>query len=160
MPSHNATFFKEIAHRLGVSHAGLARLIGYSGPNTAVTASKITSGAKGMSGPARRALEYLAQSALDDNNKSIIPEYTIGGDPTGVCNGDYVIRLWYPRFVGLIHAPDRSLAVADSVALADVETLYIMIWLDNPAAIDIDNLLKHTASVIKACTLDTCDDDF
>ncbi len=145
---NNARFFKETARQIGVSHAGLARLIGYIGPNTAVTASKITSGAKGMSGPARQALEYLAQGVPDDAMKSILPEYFVGGDPTGVCDGDFVARLWYPRFIGIINTPDPVLAAAavDFVALADIETLYIIMWLDDPAAADVDDLLKRAVS--------------
>lgn len=112
------------------------------------------------SGPAAVAMTYLAQGALDDAMREVIPEFVHAGAlPDGDTHPELVIRLWWPRFVAVVLSAEVPPPEGARWVWIErgVERLVAALWIDDPAALgsaDPDGLLQRAAVLLQEATLD------
>jgi hypothetical protein len=119
--------------------------------------------AEGPTGPAGIALTYLGQGALDDELKRVVPEYAFGpGLGDGGSGREIIVRLWWPRFIGVVlegHVP----TTLDSAWIEDeVERLAVAMWIDDPnlpGAPDPIEWVRRAATLIQIETQDAAEND-
>ncbi len=109
------------------------------------------------SGPASVALTYLAQGVLDDVMKNVVPEF-LSASPLGAENGDleFVVRLWWPRFIGVVLSAEITPPGAWAWVEPEVERLALLVAIDDAAAFggDWEPFLRRGASAFQIHTLD------
>lgn len=118
---------------------------------------------EGPTGPAGIALTYLGQGALDDELKRVVPEYAFGpGLGDGGSGREIIVRLWWPRFIGVVlegHVP----TTLDSAWIEDeVERLAVAMWIDDPnlpGAPDPIEWVRRAATLIQIETQDAAEND-
>jgi len=145
----SSELLSEIKKIGGFSNNELAEILGY---NKGQAVYDIARGAKGVSKPAQTAIEYLAQGLLDDKSKKIVPEYIIGQNLEGA---EYMIRLYYPRFIGLITGHKIKQAV-DSIRVAqNPEWINVVMWLDQPLERLKTQVLQRAVVFTEEYTIDS-----
>ncbi|HET8612990.1 MAG TPA: hypothetical protein VFL92_09520 [Sphingomonas sp.] len=149
---------RAIRAALGLTQDELAEALGFSGPTRRKTIQRAEddSGAQPLSGPASVALTYLAQGALDETMQRVLPEHVAAVD----CEGgdqDLLIRLWRPRFIGVI-TEGRPAADRDAMEGEAGEWLSVAMWIDDPAAPpgwNVDDLLHRALAAWEIYTQDS-----
>ena len=98
-------------------------------------------------------MTYLAQGALDDAMKELIPEFIIADSMMGTGQEfpELVLRLHRPRFIAAVMPADAAPPEADMIELSDgVEALVIAMWIDSPDASpgwDVEELFSRAAKL-------------
>ena len=116
-----------------VTDADLGGMIGLPGPHADRTVRRWCAGPE-IPGPARAALDRLEAAAPDQDGRRWIPEYVMGSPPDASSGGRgcaYLVRLWYPRFVGIEVAGSPRPDGFDFICLDEGAAMLIR-WLDPP----------------------------
>lgn len=110
---------------------------------------------KGMSGPAKTAIGYVSQGILDDAMKQVVPEFIFGQSLQEGAEQEYVIRMWFPRFFGIVGNEAVKDVCEDAVQIAPGEWLGVGYWIDRPVIKDRMEPLKRAATMIEMYTQDS-----
>ena len=141
---------REMRKELGMTPAELGAALRLSTEDPAGAVRRWEAGQEPVPGPAALALAYLTQGALDDTMKEVFPEYVFATSlPDPYTHTDLVIRLWRPRFVGVIAG--RVVDGLDGIR-GDVEALSVAMWIDDPAGFDTDALLRRAITAFDLYT--------
>lgn len=98
-----------------------------------------------LTGPLQASLSYLAQGVLDEVMREVIPEFITGDDLSLDRPWNYVLRLWFPRFLAVLVADDEPSAFDDLDGIGlDGERLAVVLWIDQPG--DRANDVLHRAA--------------
>lgn len=127
-------FVKRARKALGLTQTDLATTLGLAGSDAARTVRRWEDGQSAPSGPVMVALGYLSQGAPDEHMQRLLPEVMMGSAiSTDDISHEIVIRLWRPRFVGVVvSAAQLAFDAEYSWVVADVEALQIAYWIDDP----------------------------
>jgi hypothetical protein len=143
-----------------LSQSTFGELLGLSPGNARKSIERWES--DGPTGPGAVALTYLGQGLPDEEMKRVLPEFVTGGrmGESGLAH-DYVIRLWWPRFVAVV-LPAEIPVANDFVWMAEnVERLVVALWLDDPevaGAPDRFDALRRAAALLEIETQDAMEE--
>jgi len=141
-----------------ISQADLGRALGLAEANADRTVRRWEEGEP--SGPASVALAYLAQGALDEAMRRIVPEYVQASAlPDDEAGPELVLRLWWPRFIGVVLSAEVDPPEGAKWAWIErgVERLVAALWIDDPALFGADPaaLLRRGAALFQEASLDS-----
>lgn len=134
---------RDIRKALNLDQRELAEVLGLKGNGRVTVGRWETEGGEGPSGPAAAVLTYLAQGALDDTMKAVLPEHAFAEGENGV---ELVYRNWRPRYIAAVTTDAAS---DDAIQTAPNEWLSVAMWIDDPNAAPgwgADGLLKRAAT--------------
>jgi len=152
---------REMRRNLSMTQTELGKALGLRGGDVGRTVrgweqSQDHKSHKPITGPAALALTYLAQGALDETMKKIVPEFVVASDALSDKDSELVIHLWRPRFIAVVADPDIAQSMPDSIEVdAGIESLAVAMWIDDPDGFDVDDLLKRAASSFEIYTQDS-----
>lgn len=148
---------RRIRRALKLTQPQLAGILGLSEANGDRTVRAWEDGQKEVTGPASVALDYLAQGALDDTMRAVIPEYVAGeGLPEG--EWELVIRLHAPRFLAAVLSAEIPPPVEWAWIEPGVERLAVLMWIDPPDLVaDPQQLIQRAAALFQEYSLDALD---
>jgi hypothetical protein len=149
-PAIDAGYLKSVQTALAAgtikgrySDADMARLLGLENPRSL---RRWKTGDRAISGPAKVLLRYMMQGAVDEMDAVIMPEHLIANDAADEIAGDFIIRLWRPRFLG--YWSDDEIPGLEG-RIDRIETpagyLYVPFWIDDPLGFCVGDLLRKAA---------------
>lgn len=139
---------------VGLSESAIAkalRLKPEDDPRTAARTVRRWKGGEAASGPAAVALAYMAQGAMGDEMKRVIPEHVVAGDALGEIGHEIVLRLWWPRALAIVSEHKMT---PDAIQVDGCEWLNIAMWIDDPVNVDAAALLRRMATAFEIYTAD------
>lgn len=144
-----------------LSQGAFGEMLGLSPGNARKTIERWET--EGPTGPGGVAIAYLGQGAPDDDMKRVLPEFVVGaGMGEGGLEHDYVIRLWWPRFVAVALPAQIQVENDDWIWIVEnVERFVVALWMDNPdapGAPDRSGYLRRAASLLEIETQDAMEE--
>ena len=124
---------RHIRRALKLTQPEMAAELGLAADNGDRTIRAWEDGSKRVAGPAAVALAYMAQGALDDVMRQVLPEYIHGEGLENPEQPEFVIRLWTPRFIAVVVSAEVKFEGMQVWIEPDVEKLCLALWIDPPS---------------------------
>lgn len=146
---------KKYRKMLGLSSRGLAERLrlGKDGGRT-VRRWESDEGKLGVPGPVQTAMTYMMQGVLSDEIKKVIPEHVVSCDAVKEVECEFVVRLWFPRFLAIV-TPTKTQCEYSVEIDGGLEHLSVLMWIDDPTGHDVNALLVAASSVFSIYTQDS-----
>lgn len=85
---------------LNLSHSKMANVLGFGGANSKDYVADMESGARPISGPVARLLEYLNRGVWDSTSLLRLPRWVHCQDADDARDSHIIMHTEYPRFIG------------------------------------------------------------
>lgn len=150
----NGRDFRALRRALGMTQRELGLALGLAPSSADKTVRNWED--SNPSGPAAVAMTYMAQGALEETMRCVIPEVVFAeAIPEPGTHRELVIRLWRPRFVAVvIEQPLEDFEPVVPIG-AEGEWLAVALWIDDPAGFDRKELLQRAAAAFEIYTAES-----
>lgn len=155
---HLADKFRSTRQQLGLTCRQMSELMGFTKENGDRRVRYIEAGGRksNVTGSARNLLRYISQGLpLQSGVSFSLPKHVIADSIEDGCNWEMVIRLEFPRFIGIV--VDQPIDGLDCSQIMNDEWLAVAMWIDEPIGRDKGAIMEEAIDALERYTQQSID---